>query len=263
MRPKSTFRTYLAFQFRAEWRTTIFWLIGVCIYAGLVVSIYPSVRSAVNLNAIPTNLRAAFNITDFTQLASFLSTQLLGVILPLILPFYGMIMLSNVVAGAEERGRLDILLGNPMPRSNLIVGMFVVAAIYLLVLTFVVGLVIWSVASLENLALNLPQTLRATFTLWPLSIAFAALSLAVSAVARQRSIALGVPAAILFLMYLLNVIGRLAPAISGVRYASAYNYYGTAIVDGIWWPGMAVLLGSTILLLLIAIAAFNRRDIFA
>ena len=263
MRSKSTFRTYLAFQFRAEWRTTIFWTVGLCVYAGLVVSIYPSVRSAVNLDAIPPNLRAAFNITDFTQLASFLSTQLLGVILPIVLPFYGMIMLSNVVAGAEERGRLDILLGNPIPRSNLIVGMFFVAATYLLAIVFVIGLVIWSVASLQNLALNLPQTLRATFTLWPLSIAFGALALAVSTVARQRAVALGVPAVILFLMYLLNVIGRLAPSISWVRYASAYNYYGTAIIDGIWWTGVIVLLTSTILLLVFAVVAFSRRDIFA
>lgn len=263
MKPHSTLATYTAFQFRAEWRTTLFWTIGLSIYAGLIVAIYPSVRGAVNLDAIPANLRAAFNINDFTRLASFLSSQLLGVILPLILPFYGMIMLSNVVAGAEERGRLDVLLGNPIPRWNLIIGTFVVAATYLLVMSFVLGVVVWCVASSLNLELSLEQAMRATFTLWPTSLAFSALALGISTVVRQRSLALGIPAAIVFLMYLLNVMGRLAPSISWVKYASAYNYYGTAIVDGIWWNGMIVLLTATAALLVFAVVSFNRRDIFA
>lgn len=263
MKSNATLATYTTFQFRAEWRTTLFWTIGLSIYAGLIVAIYPSVREAVNLEAIPANLRAAFNINDFTRLASFLSSQLLGVILPLILPFYGMIMLSNVVAGAEERGRLDILLGNPIPRWNLIIGTFVVAASYLLVMSFVLGVVVWCVASLLNLELSLEQAMRATFTLWPTSLAFSTLALAMSTIVRQRSLALGIPAAIVFLMYLLNVMGRLAPGISWVKYASAYNYYGTAIVDGIWWKGMIVLLSATVALLIFAVVSFNRRDIYA
>ncbi len=88
-------------------------------------------QRCIDISLIPANLRAAFNINDFTQLASFLSSELLGVILPLILPFFGIIILSNVVAGAEERGRLDVLLGNPIPRWNLIVGTFAVVAAFL------------------------------------------------------------------------------------------------------------------------------------
>jgi len=168
-----------------------------------------------------------------------------------------------VVAGAEERGRLDILLGNPIPRWNLIIGTFVVAASYLLVMSFVLGVVVWCIASLLNLELSLEQAMRATFTLWPTSLAFSALALAMSTIVRQRSLALGIPAAIVFLMYLLNVMGRLAPGISWVKYASAYNYYGTAIVDGIWWNGMIVLLSATVALLIFAVVSFNRRDIYA
>ncbi|MGB3306110.1 MAG: ABC transporter permease subunit [Thermomicrobiales bacterium] len=259
----STLLTYTLFQFRAHWRTTLFWTIGLSIYAGLIVAIYPSVRGAINLDAIPANLRIAFNINDFTQLASFLSSELLGVILPLILPFYGMIMLSNVVAGAEERGRLDILLGNPIPRWHLILGSFVVAAVFLLGIVLVLGGVVWTVAALLDLDLTITQAIRATFTLWPTALAFSTLALAVSTLVRQRALALGIPAAVVFLMFLLNVIGRLAPAVSWVRYASAYNYYGTAITDGIWWPGMIVLLVATALLLGFALVSFNRRDIYA
>jgi ABC-2 type transport system permease protein len=83
-----------------------------------------------------------------------------------------------------------------------------------------------------------------------------------STMARRRAIALGVPAGIVFLMFLLNVIGKLAPAVSTLRYFSAYHYYGTAITDGIWWLGAGVLVGITLILLVFAIVSFQRRDIY-
>lgn len=260
---RSTLLTYIAYQFRAEWRATLYWTVGLCLYAGLVVSIYPSVRSAVDLDAIPANMRAAFNITDFAQLAGFLSSQLFGVILPLVVPFYVIVMLSNVVAGAEERGRLDILLGNPIPRHHLVVGTFVVAVVYLLAIVLILGGVVWGVAAALELDLTPRQAVRSTFVLWPTGLAFGALALAVSTVARQRAVAMGIPAATVLLSYLALVIGRLAPPVELVRYVSAYNYYGVAILEGVWWGGMAVLAAVSLALLAFAIIAFNRRDIFA
>lgn len=263
MRSRSTLLMYALFQFRAEWRATVYWTVGLSLYAGLVVSIYPSVRSAVDLDAIPQNMRAAFNITDFAQLAGFLSSQLFGVILPLVVPFYGIVMLSNVVAGAEERGRLDILLGNPIPRHHLVIGTFVVAAIYLLGIVLVLGGVVWGVAAALDLDLTLRQAVRSTFVLWPTSLVFGSLALAVSTVARQRAVAMGIPAAVVLLSYLALVIGRLAQPVELVRYLSAYNYYGVAILEGVWWGGMAILAGASLKLLVFAVIAFNRRDIYA
>lgn len=261
--PRSTFWPYTRFQFLASWRSTGFWMIGLIIYCGLIVGIYPSVSDAIDISLIPANLRAAFNINDFTQLASFLSSELFGVILPLFVPFYGIITLSNVVAGAEERGRLDVLLGNPIPRRHLILGSFLVVAVFLLFLVAVIATVVFSVATALDLELTARQTVRAAFMLWPLALAFGALALAMSSVVRQRSVALGVPAAILFLMYLVNVIGRLAPAVSGIRFGSAYHYYGSSIIDGIWWTGVAVLLAAAAIFVGLAVVMFNRRDIYA
>lgn len=258
-----TFRIYPAFRYRAEWRTTLFWAIGLSIYTGVLVSVYPSIRGALNLNALPANMREAFNITDFSQLASFLSAQVFGVILPILLPFFAMIALSGVIAGAEERGRLDILLGNPLPRWQIAIGSFLVIATYLLAIVAAIGIALWVMAQALDLSLTMRQAWRAAFALWPLATAFGALSLAMSALVRQRSWALGIPAAVLFLMYLLNVVGRLAPEISWVRWLSAFHYYGIAITEGLWWPGVAALVGSALALTALATVLFNRRDIYA
>jgi len=68
---------------------------------------------------------------------------------------------------------------------------------------------------------------------------------------------------VVLLSYLILVIGRLADAVSFVKYISAYYYYGFAILQGVWWGGVAVLLSATTVLLIIAILTFNRRDIYA
>lgn len=259
----STLLTYVRFQIATSWKTTLFWCIGVTVYCGLLIAIYPSVKDAVDITLIPDNLRSAFNINDFTQLASFLSSELFGVILPILIPFYGIIALSNVVAGAEERGRLDVLLGNPIPRWNLIVGSMLVTALGLLVLVVVIGTVLTSMAAMLDLELRAREAYRAAFALWPLGTAFGGLALALSAMVRQRSVAMGVSAAILFMMFLTNIIARLAPDLSGIRFASAHFYYGTAIIDGLWWSGVATLLGASLALTALATVMFNRRDIFA
>ena len=158
---------------------------------------------------------------------------------------------------------MDMLLGQPIPRWHLIVGNFMVVAALLLGIVLSIGVTVWAVAAALDLELTFNQAIRSAFMLWPTSLAFSALALAVSALVRQRATALLIPASTVFIMYLVNVIGRLAPAVSGVRFVSAYNYYGTAITDGIWWTGVVVLLVSTVLLVVVAVIQFNRRDIFA
>jgi hypothetical protein len=51
--------------------------------------------------------------------------------------------------------------------------------------------------------------------------------------------------------------------VSGVRFASAHHYYGSAITEGIWWIGAVVLVGAGGAHVIFAVIAFNRRDIHA
>ena len=259
----STLMVYLGYRFRTELRAGMFWLIGVCIYAGLIVTIYPSVRNAINLSELPPNLRLAFNLANFTELAGFLSAQLLGVILPILLPFFGMISLSFVVAGAEERGRLDLVLANPLPRRSLVLASWIVTAVWLLLISLATGLTIVVVAQARGVGIPFWTAIGATFTLWPISLAFSSLALLLSCLVRQRSTALGVAGALVLISYLDLVIGRLVGTVGWLRYISAFNYYGTAAITGIWWGGVAVLLVASLILLLLAIVAFDRRDIYA
>ncbi len=44
---------------------------------------------------------------------------------PLALAFFPILASAGAIAGAEERGTIDVLLGNPIRRWHLVVGSFV------------------------------------------------------------------------------------------------------------------------------------------
>ena len=254
---------FTAHRFRSERRTGLFWLIGFVIYASLIVSVFPSVKGVIDAEELPLRLRLAFNFASFDQLSGFLGTELMGVIMPILLPFFGIIMLSFAVAGAEERGRLDLILANPLPRRAIVLGSTAVAWIWLFAITTATGMTIKMMAIILNIEIGTRTAILGAFALWPLAIAFSALAMLLSAIYRQRSTALAVTGAIVLISYLALVISRLVPSVDWLKYGSAFYFYGTAMTTVFWVGGALVLIGAAVVLTVCAVVMFDRRDIYA
>ena len=83
-----------------------------------------------------------------------------------------------------------------------------------------------------------------------------------SAVSHRRAIAIAVPAFLLFAMYLLNTLGRVSEDLEGLQPLSAFYYHGSVIENGIDWTNFAGLTLAALALVLLAVLAFRRRDIY-
>ncbi|MDP9426276.1 MAG: hypothetical protein M3P37_09665 [Actinomycetota bacterium] len=92
---------------------------------------------------------------------------------------------------------------------------------------------------------------------------FGALALLCSALFHRRSLATAVPAVVLFAMYLIDALGRVSEDLEGLRPASVFYYYGSAIENGIEWFSFAGVTAVALLLVALAAFAFTRRDIYA
>jgi ABC-2 type transport system permease protein len=64
-------------------------------------------------------------------------------------------------------------------------------------------------------------------------------------------------------MYVIDLIGRLDPDLSGIRYVSVFKYYGNAIEDGIDPLAFCGVTVVAILLALLGAWLFDRRDLAA
>jgi ABC-2 type transport system permease protein len=71
----------------------------------------------------------------------------------------------------------------------------------------------------------------------------------------------GSVAGVLVAMYVVDLVGRLDPDLSGVRYISVFKYYGNAIEDGIDPLAFAGVVVVAALLAALGALLFDRRDI--
>ena len=250
---------------RLQRRGALIWGLALGLYSAAIVATFPTFGDAEQMDQLvrmyPEGMREAFNIEDMGSPEGFLDSQVFS-LAPLALAFFPILALAGAIAGAEERGTLDVLLGNPLPRWQLVAGSFLATALSLLGILAVVGLLTYVTAVLLDVDLSLLTTAGAVLNLWPISMFFGGLALLCSALFHRRALAVAIPGGMLFAAYLVDVLGRISDDLEDLRPASVFYYYGSAIKDGIDWSNFAGVTLAALLLALLAALAFSRRDIY-
>jgi ABC-2 type transport system permease protein len=250
-------------QLQLQVRSILGWGLALGIYIAAMVAIFPSFADLDSFtDVLPEAMREGFGITNMGTIEGFLAAEAFGIVAPLALSFFPILALSAVIAGAEERGTIDVLFSNPLPRWLVVVGSFVVVAISLLAVVVIIGLLMWGTALLVDVDLALADAAAAVLNLWPLCMFFGSLALLCSAIFHRRLFGIAIPGVVLLAMYLLDVIGNLSEDLEDARPLSVFHHYGSAIEDGIDWSGFAGITGVAVLFMILAVAAFHRRDIY-
>lgn len=262
-REPNTLLVELPHLIRKHYRGVLFWTIGVTIYTALIILSFPAFRDSgtLDVSQYPESLREAFNLQSLTTIEPYLSSQVYNY-LPLVLMFIPITIFAGAIAGAEERGSLDLLFGNPLPRPVYVVAYWLAVAIMMLAMLVVLGVASWLAGAAADAGLGFGEAMAAALNVFPITMAAGGLALALSATVRQKAIAIGVPAALLFLMYLADILGKIVDDVAAVRNVSFFKAYGDPLQEGMSWVGAAVLLAIAIILAALAIPLFNRRDIY-
>jgi ABC-2 type transport system permease protein len=255
---------------RGQARSVAVWGLSLGALSAITVASFPSLAQGPQINNLiesyPPEMREMFGIregTDLSTIEGFLASQIFSFLVPLALAFFPILALSNAIAGAEERGTLDVLLGNPIARWQLVVGNAAATALSLLEILLLLGLATWLPARLLDVDLSVATTAEAVFNLWPTCMFFGALAMAVSAVVHRRVLAVALPGAVLVAMYFANALGNLVEELEDLQPLTIFYHYGSAIEDGIDWPSFAGVGAAALLLLLLAVVLFRRRDVYA
>jgi ABC-2 type transport system permease protein len=251
---------------RLQARGVLVWGAALGLYSAAIVASYTTFSGDAAqmkglLEAYPQGMLDAFGITDLADVENYLHSQVF-VLAPLALAFFPILAAAGAIAGAEERGAMDVLLGNPLRRPQLVVGYFAATAISLLGIVAVVGLLTWGTAALMDVDLSPKSTAAAVLNMWPVCLLFGGLAMLCSAAFHRRALAIAVPAFALFATYLLDTVGRASEDLEKLRPWSAFYYYGSAIEDGIDWANFFGLAGVALLLVGLAAILFQRRDIY-
>jgi ABC-2 type transport system permease protein len=102
---------------------------------------------------------------------------------------------------------------------------------------------------------------RGFANVWPLAMLFGGLALLVSGVMRGSATVTAVSGGTVVGMYIVDLVGKLADPIEPLRAVSAFNYYGSAVRDGIDAVAFAGLALAGAALAALGALLFDRRDV--
>jgi ABC-2 type transport system permease protein len=241
----------------------IAWGLPLGLMSAFIVAIYPSVEDALSkvTQDYPASLKEAFGIGELSNVEQYLQAEMLSLIVPLALGYLAVRAISSGLSGAAETGRLDVLLSAPVSRSRLVAAGLIATAIELAAVLTLTGLLTGVGSILSGAGLSLGPAVAGFASVWPLALVFAGLGVVATGWSLRTSVVTGSVAGVLVAMYVVDLIGRLDPDLSGIRYVSVFKYYGNAIEDGIDPLAFAGVTAAAVLLATIGAWLFERRDV--
>lgn len=228
-------RHLVATHLRDRRRSVLAWGIPLGLWSAFIVAIFPSVEDTLSKvsKSYPPALKEAFGVSELTTVEQYLQAEMLSLIVPLALGYLAVRAVSSGLSGAAESGRLDVVLSTPVSRRSLVAASFAATAVELAVVLVVATACAGLGSVISGAGLSLGSALAGFANVWPLALLFAGLGVVATGWSLRTSVVTGSVAGVLVSMYVIDLIGRLDPDLSFVRYLSVFNYYGNAIEDGI------------------------------
>jgi ABC-2 type transport system permease protein len=256
-------RVVARWQFREALRPALVWGAALAALSVLEVAIYPSVHKSLAkvIADYPRALREAFNVNDFSTVESFLDAEMFSLIVPLAAGFFAIRSTTRALAGAEERHWLDVLLSAPLTRAELAIGAFAGTAAALVVMlvavavpTEIAGIVAGAAPSVDLLAAGLASV-------WVLALLCAAFAVVGAGLDSRAATVTAGAMGVVVTMYAVDLAGKLAPALEGVRWISAFRYTESALQNGLDVGGALAVVAVAFVSAWGGIALFGRKDI--
>jgi ABC-2 type transport system permease protein len=262
---------------RSVWRKTLrdhrralpWWALGIAALVALYAAIWPTIAGMPDLESFldsyPEALRAFFGGTEFDlgTPAGYLQAEAFSFLLPLVFLVFGIGAGAAAIAGEEDRGTLELLLGAPVSRTRIVRDKLLAASLALAAL----GLTTWLALRVGALAAGMEigaRRLAAAVVLLVLfALVFTALALLLGAATGRRGLALGIPAALAVLSYVSTSLAQLVDALEPLDRLSPYHYYAASepLKHGLDAGHALVLLGLVAACAALAGPAFERRDV--
>jgi ABC-2 type transport system permease protein len=257
---------------RRNWRTALFWGIGMGWVGWLQIIILPDVDSlqqmAELMESLPPAMTQMFGGGDAAFMATpegYLSLRFFSIV-PLLLSFYAVTAGLNVTANEEDQGIMDMLLSLPLPRWRVVLERFLAFSLLTCGILLLSVLGLWVGTQMSTLfQVSFSTLLTATFGILPLLLAVLAFTMLVATLLRRRGQAMALAFAFVIGGYFLDTLGAAATGtiLYDLRALSVFSYYdgAQAVTGAMDWNTLSLLLVVTLVFVAGGIWFFQRRDI--
>ena len=180
--------------------------------------------------------------------------------------FVGISLPVRQLAGAVERGTLELLLTMPVSRLRIGLSLWAASGAFLLIL--LVGCWLGTGLGLALFPatrdLDVVIVLRLGLNLWLLTFAVSSYALLISAYARETAPAVQLAVGLTLLFFFLDYAAQIWPAIEVLGPLSPFHYYDSQELlrgDAPWMRNALVLLGLALICGSVGLKRIQRRDV--
>jgi ABC-2 type transport system permease protein len=208
-------------------------------------------------------MKSLFGIDDVTSLAGFVYAEIFSLMGPLVFVALAITSGAAAIAGEERERILPTVLATGVGRRELLLAKLAALALQL------VGLGTITLAALlvglfpAGGGLGVAAAAGATLQLAALGIFIGTLALTIGAATGRKAIAIGTATGTALAAYLIDGLADLVGWLEPFEVISPFHWYapGNPLTDGPSLGGFALLIGASALLTVIAVLAFDRRDV--
>lgn len=214
-------------------------------------------------DAFPEELLALFGGGDMSTPEGWYQLEMFGLMLPISLLVITIVIGSAAIAGEEGKHTMGILLSNPVKRSTVVLQKMAVMVAFAFIVGFATFAGVWAGSALGSLGID-PVNIAAACTLGVLlGLSFGAFALALGGATGKSQVASYGATAIAAVSFVTNGFLPLSDNLEFLAKFQPFYYYLTSdpLNNGMDWGHAAILTGLTVVLVALAVVAFNGRDI--
>jgi len=197
------------------------------------------------------------------SMGKWLSLEFLA-LWPVIMSVYAIFYAGGIAAREVERGTMDILLSQPVPRRHIIISKFLVFPLVLVIVAVasIVGVLI-GMAIIGNSS-DLGGICLAFLPAALIPLAVGSYSLLFSCIFLEPRKVMLAAGSLTGLFYILNILARTVGPVKWLGNLSIFHYYEPAPITSelsMNWVGIGIYLGIIVICIAASIYIFRRRDI--
>ncbi len=211
----------------------------------------------------PDVLLAMFGGGDMSTPEGWYQMETFGMMAPIAVMVVTVAIGAGALAGEEQRRTMGLLLANPIPRSRVVIEKSWAMVLYAFVVGFATfaGVAVGSL--LGGLGMSIGNIAAASLLVTLIGLVFGALALALSAGTGRVKVAVYGTVGIALVFYILNAFLPFNDTLAGYAKWSPFYYYLSSdpLVTGMHWGHGAILAGLTVVLIVLSVVLFQRRDL--
>lgn len=233
--------------------------------AVMVVSLYSSVGAQFDevFETMPAALESMFDGANLSTPEGFIQVELFTFVGPGLAIAAGIAAGANAIAGAEQGGRLTLVLSGPVHRHSVVTSAIATTLCAVIVVSGALFVGIAAGAALGDVAVSTNRVIAACFSLGLLGASIGLIALATGAWSGSKGLAVAVATTIALASYAIYTFFPLSDRLEpGHRLSLWYPFAnGQPLMHGLRWDhaGILALVGATAATS--AYWGFQRRDL--